>query len=917
MPSNKRITDLRDYTFILPYASEMFGVYQPMIGWNSKRIIKRHNKGLFDTKTALLQAFTKNYKGISNVQFDLCNARIEAKLGALKSTELLKNTTKVLLQNIKLLLPQDRVPVEREWKQYINEHIFSDILTTAIPDFYKTSYHEQCEKITAELNRTIIEAERGAIIIKQKQLEKNFRQMINEESALAASLLAMVDLNMFSQLEVTFYRKAAFDMELANQKISEMFNTDDPFATFDPKKDIKNVNLSPLGIVHLFRQYFFELDTFLGTPTGHVWLSPGSSVELVEVSTRRTTIEKSIEQSIETTHKKESSSTEKDEFSLAVKDDNKKDTKLGASLTVHQSWGTGDATATGSINQDETQSTAREFTHKRMREQSEKLSSEIKENYKSTFKTITETTDTSSKRYVLNNTGTELINYELRRKMRQVGVQVQDIGSYLCWQTFIDEPGRNLGLANLVHIAKPADLVDVPVATDLPVPPDQKVKFSGNVVYTPVEAVQMVNADGFLPLTTFDVPTAPEGYEVKFPNQPVGVFQMSGSGEGFNQLWAFRGRLIGSTKIEVGPDIVPGSRRWDVVINFVVGGEVEFTPTAATKKTIADANKKQIADGIKATNDNNRKTEEAFITAAKERIELASNINTRKYEDLREEERIIVYRNLISALMGEAFDISLYETPSYTPTNENRHTISELINSIFDINKMLYFVAPEWWKPRRHYHQNLGVAENDEFFTNNLTNWSDLETRPDNYFITEKSAYAKMGSSLGWLLQLDGDDLRNAFLNAPWVKAVIPIRPGKELQATNWLQQMNIEGTDGLTNEYYAKPEELEKIKAALSITHVTIADAIKYLCAEVAAKHKDALKVARYPEEEINDENRVNATPVDKVYEHGFYPLKGGFRAVTGDNYEVFDQWIEVLPTDQVVPVEVKYDPRTGIQVL
>ena len=55
-----------------------------------------------------------------------------------------------------------------------------------------------------------------------------------------------------------------------------------------------------------------------------------------------------------------------------------------------------------------------------------------------------------------------------------------------------------------------------------------------------------------------------------------------------------------------------------------------------------------------------------------------------------------------------------------------------------------------------------------------------------------------MGSSLGWMLQLDGDDMRNAFLNAPWVKAVLPIRPGKELEASNWLQQSHVEGTDGL-----------------------------------------------------------------------------------------------------------------------
>jgi len=173
-----------------------------------------------------------------------------------------------------------------------------------------------------------------------------------------------------------------------------------------------------------------------------------------------------------------------------------------------------------------------------------------------------------------------------------------------------------------------------------------------------------------------------------------------------------------------------------------------------------------------------------------------------------------------------------------------------------------------------------------------------------------------MGSSLGWLLQLDGDDLRNAFLNAPWVKAVIPIRPGKELEASNWLQQMHIEGTDSLGDLYQAPADELQNIRAALNIDDVTIADAIKYHCAQVALKHKESLKVGKYPKEEINDDNKVSATPIDKVYEHGFYPLKGGFRAVTTENYEVFDQWIEVLPTDQVVPVEVKYNPKTGRQV-
>ena len=64
-----------------------------------------------------------------------------------------------------------------------------------------------------------------------------------------------------------------------------------------------------------------------------------------------------------------------------------------------------------------------------------------------------------------------------------------------------------------------------------------------------------------------------------------------------------------------------------------------------------------------------------------------------------------------------------------------------------------------------------------------------------------------------------------------------------------------------------------------------------------------------------VDDANTVTATPIDRVYEHGFFPLEGGFRDVE-KNYEIFDQWMEILPTDQIVPVEVAYDPKTGRQL-
>lgn len=67
--------------------------------------------------------------------------------------------------------------------------------------------------------------------------------------------------------------------------------------------------LSPVGLVlvTLYREYFFQFDTFLGVPVGHIWISPGGTVELIETSTRRTLVEKTAAQSEDTTRKAEES----------------------------------------------------------------------------------------------------------------------------------------------------------------------------------------------------------------------------------------------------------------------------------------------------------------------------------------------------------------------------------------------------------------------------------------------------------------------------------------------------------------------------------------------------------------------------------------------------------------------------------
>ncbi|MCM3626291.1 hypothetical protein M3194_02770 [Paenibacillus glycanilyticus] len=54
MTNVKRINDLIEYQSVLPYASELFGVHQSLIGWKSKRVLDKLQTGTKLEKSGLL-----------------------------------------------------------------------------------------------------------------------------------------------------------------------------------------------------------------------------------------------------------------------------------------------------------------------------------------------------------------------------------------------------------------------------------------------------------------------------------------------------------------------------------------------------------------------------------------------------------------------------------------------------------------------------------------------------------------------------------------------------------------------------------------------------------------------------------------------------------------------------------------------
>jgi hypothetical protein len=111
---------------------------------------------------------------------------------------------------------------------------------------------------------------------------------------------------------------------------------------------------------------------------------------------------------------------------------------------------------------------------------------------------------------------------------------------------------------------------------------------------------------------------------------------------------------------------------------------------------------------------------------------------------------------------------------------------------------------------------------------------------------------------------------------------------------------------------YTAWPDpSLAALYAAIAPGSLTILDAIRYLIVVIQKKQEAARTKIPDPADPT-----LSYLPTDKVYEHGFDPLQGRFAAQAQKPFEVFDQWIEVLPTDQIVPVEVAYDPKAGRQI-
>lgn len=504
--------------------------------------------------------------------------------------------------------------------------------------------------------------------------------------------------------------------------------------------------LSPIGIAHLYRQLYFDAGAGIG-PIEHAFtLAPLEQMEVVQEVTRRESIERTEIFGSETTLEKSAEQTTTDEITDQVQSSMRRDLQVGLSATAGGSVGVWSGTATASVDLGQSSERARETATTRAITETKKASEILRKTYSLTVKTYTELNERSSVKRTIRNDTTTPVSYGLRRVMRTIRVKLQSLGPRLVWQTYVRAPGRRLALGRMVMFrdADPPQSSTAPTAPPRPASgtetATQQVRAQWKDFPTLKTFVLGVAQD---PLRTYAgltitavTNTAPDG-----DSSPPGVVDPTSVGVA---VTGANGQVVA---VEYTFDLKGDG--WAFDVEYVISYDPSPVALELWQEQVRAA---------QATWDAQR-ADEAF-ERARRAITARSRIRPRPPADLRDEERY----ELTERVLGGAFGHLAPATPP-SPVE------IELFHRYLEVPSLFYWVHPSWWLPR------AGVGRDD-------------------YEVTEDSEPAPFGRSLGWLIQLDGDRRRNEFLNSPWVRVCIPLRPGVERDALAWLAR-HVEGGRG------------------------------------------------------------------------------------------------------------------------
>jgi len=265
MPSNKRITDLVDYASILPYDSEMFGIYHPLLGWKSRRMEQRFNKGLEQDKKNILDVLKNLFKEKVEIKYrEGCQFEITSIQPGKLLDGKFKIADSIVKEQIAAALPTLENYNDGVWEPLLSSDNIQKIFKQNVIPKYQEYYKEVCkgnydaESFSVRTRSRVKESAAKASFIGA------FEEQLKQESMIAGALQYLLKGKSYNILKNIFY--AVTDNRALADTLSKALNAMTPENAYlsldnlDPqdKDDIAAVALSPISVVHLFRQYFFD-----------------------------------------------------------------------------------------------------------------------------------------------------------------------------------------------------------------------------------------------------------------------------------------------------------------------------------------------------------------------------------------------------------------------------------------------------------------------------------------------------------------------------------------------------------------------------------------------------------------------------------------------------------------------------------
>ena len=629
--------------------------------------------------------------------------------------------------------------------------------------------------------------------------------------------------------------------------------------------------LSPIGLLDVYKQHFYDCGTFLGPPIDHVWAASNSKVEHTEIVSLTEHMSKETETFSETETTEEKSQSTKSDFLDELMQERENNVSFGTTLDVSGGIGLINASSSTSFDFDQRTSTSHRQTTNKTIEQSNRISNRMKKSRReTTFRSITRFNE-NIKRHLIDNTGFPTSNYEVRRKYQRIGLALEWVGTRLCWQFYIDDPASLLAKSELVHYAGSQDFYDLPELVQDEIPTEDII-ITDQEFYIPFNQTQGDDTQAIYEFGQrgsehiqfkwgFEVSNVPFGYEIKEIGMNSGN-RPRGEGREAHEDEEPRNPTVFEYKVNEG-EIKKATNEFTVTLTTVnfndaagvyIQPKIVLTPTTEIVEEIKEKNK---------TNKDEFEAEKARILKLemerkrKEKVEAERSIRSRDSSDLRNEERYAIFRAL-SVKFASSSD------------GEELKQVSELLGTLFELDMMMFYVAPDWWKPRFHgTRKRAGKPERSSSVYGK-------RFQLDDYDITPDSEPAPYGSSLGWMLQLDGDDQRNSFLNSSWIKVVLPIKQGMGVRAKNWLMQDNIEGSD-------IEQDLLDLIIAAENY--------------------------------EVNEsEETIPKLQFSQFGESPINSFEGPQKNEDGEWRKVCKTWLEIVPTKQTVAMDVEYENKDGL---